>query len=251
MNLILLFPNEINNNLVTLRDRRSQHISTILKSRAGDTVRIGIINGPTGSGRVLTVSGQEVVLEITADGPVPPKPLTDLILALPRPIMLKRVLAQAAALGVGRIFLINANRVEKSFFSATMVKQSDFKEHLIHGLEQGMDTRLPEISIHERFRPFSEDLLPVIINDYPVRLIAHPEGNRYLFDAAPRPADQRALLAIGPEGGWVDFEVEKFKAQGLILFSMGPRILRVDSAVPALLSQIDLLRRMTAKQPCV
>ena len=173
------------------------------------------------------------------------------ILALPRPIMLKRVLAQAAALGVGRIFLINANRVEKSFFSATMVKQSDFKEHLIHGLEQGMDTRLPEISIHERFRPFSEDLLPVIINDYPVRLIAHPEGNRYLFDAAPRPADQRALLAIGPEGGWVDFEVEKFKAQGLILFSMGPRILRVDSAVPALLSQIDLLRRMTAKQPCV
>lgn len=245
MNLILLFPEEIDNNRVTLRDRRSRHISTVLKSQAGDSVRIGIINGPVGNGQVLAISNQEVVLEITAGGSIPPLPLTDLILALPRPIMLKRVLAQAAALGVGHIFLINANRVEKSFFSATMIKQREFNEHLIHGLEQGMDTRLPAISIHERFRPFSEDLLPTISNDYPVRLIAHPDSNRYLFEAAPRPAGRRVLLAIGPEGGWVDFEVEKFKNQGLIPFSMGPRILRVDSAVPALLSQIDLLRRMS------
>ena len=244
MNLILLFAHEIAGNQVILRDRRGQHISTILKSQAGDTLRIGIMNGPTGSGRIVSNKADEVILEITADGPIPELPLTDLILALPRPIMLKRILGQAAALGVGRIFLINANRVEKSFFSASMIKQRDFTEHLIHGLEQGMDTRLPEVTIHERFRPFCEDLLPTLLEFYPVRLIAHPDTDQFLFDAAPSPAGQRAILAIGPEGGWVDFEIEKFKAQGLIPFSMGPRILRVDSAVPALLSQIDLLRRM-------
>lgn len=244
MNLILLFPHEIDNNRVILRDRRAEHISSVLKSQAGDIVRVGIVDGPTGKGHIVSISRREVILEINAGGPIPAIPLTDLILALPRPIMLKRVLAQASALGVGRIFLINANRVEKSFFNATMIKQHDFAEHLIHGLEQGMDTRLPEVTIHERFRPFCEDLLPTIINDYPVRLIAHPDTDQFLFDAAPNPANQRAILAIGPEGGWVDFEIDKFKNQELIPFSMGSRILRVDSAVPALLSQLDLLRRM-------
>ncbi|MBC8318027.1 MAG: 16S rRNA (uracil(1498)-N(3))-methyltransferase [Desulfobulbaceae bacterium] len=244
MNLILLRPEEINNKRVTLTDHRAEHILTILKSSPGDSLKTGIINGPVGKSTVMDVSGDSVVLEITDEGTVPLPPQTDLILALPRPIMLKRILSQAASLGISRIFLINANRVEKSFFGASMLQDTSCNDYLQHGLEQAVDTLFPEISLHQRFRPFVEDVLPKISEEYPVRLVAHPEAHKKLPEAVELPLRNRVLLAIGPEGGWVDFEMNKFEEQGLQPFSMGPRILKVDTAVTALLAQIDLLRQI-------
>ena len=243
MNLILIANEEIaTNNRVTLRDRRSAHIINILRAQKGDTVRIGVINGPLGTGRIREITPSEVILEIDAEGPAPPAPSLDIILALPRPIMLKRILSQIAALGTGRLFLINANRVEKSFFNASLLKDNTLQHQLLHGLEQAMDTRMPQVSIHQRFRPFAEDFLPEIIDRYPCKLIAHPEAEQFLYDVRPGPAAGQTLLAIGPEGGWVDFEITKFQQLGLEPFTLGDRILRVDSAVPALIAQIHLLR---------
>jgi RsmE family RNA methyltransferase len=158
--------------------------------------------------------------------------------------MLKRILSQTASLGVSRIFLINANRVEKSFFNASLLHPSSYNKHLYHGLEQAVDTNLPEITIHPRFRPFVEDLLPTIISDYPVRLVAHPEAEATLPERVPLPLTKKVLLAIGPEGGWVDFEINKFQEQDMQPFAMGPRILKVDTAVSTLLAQIDILRQI-------
>ncbi|MDH5297845.1 MAG: RsmE family RNA methyltransferase, partial [Desulfobulbaceae bacterium] len=187
-----------------------------------------------------------VVLEVSAAAPPPPKSDVDLILALPRPIMLKRILAQATSMGVGRIFLINANRVEKSFFNATLLEAANIEECLRLGLEQAVDTRLPQLSLHHRFRPFVEDRLPELAGECPVRLVAHPDTDLRLNEAAPHPLAQRVLLAIGPEGGWVNFEIDMFRARGFTPFTLGPRILRMDTAVPALLAQIDLLRLLPA-----
>jgi RsmE family RNA methyltransferase len=192
----------------------------------------------------VDVSADSVVLEITVEGDTPPRPQTDLILALPRPIMLKRILSQATALGVARIFLIKANRVEKSFFNASLLKNNAWNAHLELGLEQSVDTLLPKISVHNRFRPFVEDFLPEISKDYPHRLVAHPEAQKKLADIVTLPLTDRVLLAIGPEGGWVDFEINTFQKQGFQAFAMGPRILKVDTAVSALLAQIDLLRQI-------
>ncbi len=244
MNLILLAKDEISkSNTVTLQDRRSEHIIKILRLSPGDTVRVGIINGPTGIGRIIEAVPPIVRLQINANGPMPAAPPLDLILALPRPIMLKRVLSQIAALGVGKLFLINANRVEKSFFSASLFKDNTIQNQFLHGLEQAMDTRVPEVSIHKKFRPFVEDMLAKIIKEYSCKLLAHPNASKFIFQITPNPATGRVLLAIGPEGGWVDFELQKFKEQGFSDFTLGPRILRVDTAVPALLSQISLLRQ--------
>ena len=244
MNLILIDPHEPKGNTVTLVDRRHEHIRKVLRGKEGDSVRIGLINGPMGTGTILEITGNHVVLSLAVDGPSPPQADTDLILALPRPIMLKRVLAQAASLGVARIFLIKANRVEKSFFHSSLLKSDALRDHLLYGLEQAIDTRVPEVSIHTRFKPFVEDLVPKIIEHTAVRLAAHPEAGHCLLEAAPPPLKSRAIVAIGPEGGWVDFEIEKLRQQGFIPFSLGRRILRVDTAVPALLSQLSLLRRL-------
>ena len=242
MNLILLEQDELNNGTVTISGRRCTHIRKVLRSQPGDTVRVGVVNGMIGTGRIMQLDHKHAELEVNLDQQPPPAPRTDLILALPRPIMLKRVLSQAATLGVGHIYLVNANRVEKSFFQASLLQESAIRERFLLGLEQAMDTKMPTVSIHKRFRPFVEDKLGKITSRYAKCLVAHPETTRSLDQACKPGTNDRLLLAIGPEGGWVDFEIDKFREQGLVPFSLGPRILRVDTVVPVLLAQLVLLR---------
>ena len=243
MNLILFKSHEIAaDDTIVINDRRSEHIIRILGCKPGDTVRAGMINGPVGSGQIVSIRDTEVVLLFTPEGRAPDQPAVDLILGLVRPIMLKKILAQAASLGVGRIFLIKANRVEKSFFGAGLLKDEKYNTYLIEGLEQAKDTYLPQLTIHERFRPFVEDFIPTIAKNYSKMLLAHPEAGEGLNQASGTGISGRILLAVGPEGGWVDFEIEKFLDQSFVPVSMGSRVLRTDTAVVALLSQLMILR---------
>jgi 16S rRNA (uracil1498-N3)-methyltransferase len=243
MNLLLLESHEItSDNTVSLSDRRSEHIIRILACKPGDTVRAGVINGSVGTGEIVSIKNTEVVLRFTPEGPPSEQPPLDLILGLVRPIMLKKILAQAASLGVGRIFLINANRVEKSFFGASLLKDERYRTYLIEGLEQAKVTYLPQVSIHQRFRPFVEDFVPTIAKSYSRMLVAHPEAGEALKQVTGTEISGRTLLAVGPEGGWVDFEIEKFLDQSFMPVSLGERVLRTDTAVVALLSQLMVLR---------
>ncbi len=239
MNLILLNAAEVKNGVTVLTDRRARHLAKILRARPGESVRVGLVNGRLGRGLIREIDRERAVLEIELTTPPPPPSRLELILALPRPIMLNRVLAQAASLGIKRIYLINANRVEKSFFSASALAPAAIEERLLLGLEQAVDTVLPQVTVHPRFRPFVEDELPQLAASATTRLLAHPEATTPA--AWPAPAPGRVLLAIGPEGGWVDFELDLLGRQGFRPFSLGPRILRVDTAVPALIAQVELL----------
>ncbi len=227
-----------------LTGRRAEHIIKILKSKAGDILKTGIITGPTGTSTVRQIAGTTVELLVGDHKTQPVPPLVDIVLALPRPIMLKRVLAQVATFGTGHLFLINSRRVEKSFFSASLLQESKMKQRLLAGLEQAGATLLPGISVHSRFRPFVEESLPAMAPDYQAMILAHPGSPCNLGQLLPPPLHGRILLIIGPEGGWVDFEVSLFTEQGARPFHLGPRILRVDSVVPSLLGQLDLLRRL-------
>jgi 16S rRNA (uracil1498-N3)-methyltransferase len=247
MNLLLFESNEIKNgNTICLRDRRSEHIIKILGCRAGDIIRAGIINGAIGTGEILAIEGKgkgaEVTLRFFPHDSQPERPLVDLVLGLVRPIMLKRILAQATSLGVGRIFLINANRVEKSFFDAGLLQDENYRPFLVQGLEQAKDNRLPQVSIHKRFKPFVEDFIPTSVKTYSRMLVAHPEAGKSMKRVVGSEMSGRTILAVGPEGGWVDFEIEKFVEQSFVPVSMGERVLRTDTAVVGLLSQLMVLR---------
>lgn len=245
MNLIIIENHELNDGNVTLSDHRCTHIRKVLRSKPGDTIKIGLLNGSIGHGTIIKLSKSEVLLEIILTEKPPATPQTDLILALPRPIMLKRILSQATQMGVRNIYLINANRVEKSFFNASALQEESINTFLKRGLEQAIDTRVPTVSIHSRFRPFVEDYLPEIMtSENTLGLIGHPSSENSLSETATNLFEKQILLAIGPEGGWVDFEITKFHEQGFFSFSMGQRILRVDSAVPALMAQVQLLREL-------
>lgn len=165
--------------------------------------------------------------------------------------MLRRILSQVTALGVGAIHLINASRVEKSFWEAGILQPEEYHNHLIQGLEQAVDTRLPDVQIHPQFKPFIEDLFPSYTKTYHHLLLAHPAGGQQLGDVV-NSKNGRIILAVGPEGGWVDYEVKKFKEQGFCCCTIGERILKVDTAVIALHARIsalqEVLPRLTGEQ---
>lgn len=240
MNIILIEEHEIVGNQVELTDHRAKHIVKVLKSRVGEQLRLGVINGEMGVATVLAVT-IKYPFAVSLQVELQEKPVSgtniDLLLALPRPIMLKRILSQMAALGVGTIYIVNANRVEKSFWESGILTEDEYRPHLLHGLEQAVDTRLPEIHIRRRFRPFVEDELSQIAPAYSHLLLAHPTAKNSL-SACMAGGHGRLLYAVGPEGGWVDFEVEKLVDAGMQVFSMGQRILKVDTATVAIHSRI-------------
>jgi RsmE family RNA methyltransferase len=246
MNLVLFAEHELKaENLLTLSDFRAEHIRRVLGLAVGDSLRLGMINGRLGRGTVVSIDAEAVTIAAQLDREPPPVPPVELILALPRPIMLQRILKQAATLGVRRIHLLRSAKVEKSFFHSPALLPEKIRERLLEGLTQAaVDTRLPEIFIHSQFKAFVQDVVPELTG---CGLLAHPGMTATLPEVFPRSRKERILLAVGPEGGWNDFEVNCFLEQGFAAFSLGSRILHVDTAVTVLLGQLELLRQMTAQ----
>ena len=239
MNLLLIEPEELAADQLILTGRRAEHLRKVLRVEPGDTVRLGVVQGQVGSGRVLAVDDASVRLSVELTHQPSCDLHIELILALPRPIMLQRILKQATVLGVRRFHLIRSRRVEKSFFHSPVLEPEKIRTLLLEGMEQAMDTWLPEVQIHHQFKPFVEDVLPTLPGQ---GLIADPGGSGSLagMPVSGEPG-QRLLLAVGPEGGWSDYELECFAERGFYGFTMGNRILHVDTATVALLAQLQLL----------
>jgi 16S rRNA (uracil1498-N3)-methyltransferase len=247
VNLVLLEPGELGRDgTARLGGRRAAHVATVLRAAAGDRILAGVVGGRMGEAAVLAVTDSEVVLRPALDRePPPPAPVT-LLLALPRPKILRKVLQAAASMGVKRLVLAGSYRVEKSFWASPHLAPEAIREELLLGLEQGRDTVLPEVILRRFFKPFVEDELEATFHGE-TRLLAHPH------DAAPletrAPEGVRAALAIGPEGGWTAYEADALRARGFTPFSLGPRVLRVDAAVPYAVGQVELWLRRSAVPP--
>lgn len=243
MNLLLIERHELEpGSRITLRDRRADHLRKVLKVEAGRRLRIGLINGLKGHGTVIAVDSQRVVLEVEVGDGEAPCPSVDLIVGLPRPQVLHRLLQTSAAMDVANLDLVNAWRVEKSFFQSPSVSAEKIHRQLLLGAEQGRKTRLPEVTCRKLLVPFVrglQDKAPTL------RLIADPGASRMLEEVVePRLAEvERFVLAIGPEGGWIDRELQTFQEERFIPVGLGPWILRVENAVTAALAQLELVRR--------
>lgn len=216
-----------------LTGRRLQHVREVHGAAVGDRLRVGLLGGLMGEGAIVGLDREALEIEFTLEQAPPPKlPLT-LLLSLPRPKMLKRILQGVAALGVSRVVLMNSYRVEKSFWASPWLAPDVVREQLLLGLEQARDTVLPEVVLEPRFKPFVEDRLPALCQGTQC-LVAHPG----VAEACPVALAAPATLAIGPEGGFIPYEVEMLQAAGFRAVHMGPRILRVETAVTALVARL-------------
>lgn len=232
MNLILLFDEDfVSPGVAQLRGHRLAHVTSVHRAAIGDSLTVGVAGGRLGTG-VVTRLDEVLELEVTLDrDPPAPLPLT-LVLALPRPKVLNRVIASATSLGVKRIILINAWRVEKSYWKSPRLSEENLRAQRILGLEQARDTLLPTIELRRLFRPFVEEL-PSLARDT-LALVAHPIASR----ECPRAVTQPVTLAIGPEGGFIAQEIESLQRIGFEAVSLGERVLRVETAVAALIARL-------------
>jgi RsmE family RNA methyltransferase len=134
---------------------------------------------------------------------------------------------------VKEITLLNAWRVEKSYWQTPILEEENLRHHLVLGLEQARDTILPRVDQKRLFKPFVEDELAGLTAGRRA-LVAHPVAKQ----ACPEPTSEPTLLAIGPEGGWLPYEVEKLVEAGCSPFHLGPRILRTEVALPTLVAHL-------------
>ena len=234
MNILLLEPDDITApGRALIRGRRLTHIQNVHQSEVGDTLRVGEIDGLIGEATIVRLEKEELELEYSLSQSPPDVLPVTVLLALPRPKMLKRTFQTLAAMGVKKIVLINTYRVEKSFWQSPWLKPEAVREQLILGLEQARDTVMPEVILEKRFKPFVEDRLPTMSQGMR-KLVAHPVSDTI----CPRAVDQPTVLAIGPEGGFIPYEVERLVEYGFECVHLGPRILRVETAVPVLLARL-------------
>ena len=231
MNLLLLGPGELAApDLARIGVDRYPPRPGLWPPLPGRLMRVGLRDGAIHRATVTRVEAKVVDLQLHAPGQPPPPPLAlTLLLALPRPKMLRRVLRSATELGIKRIVLMNAGRVDKSYWQSPMLEPQAIDACLREGLEQCVDTVVPQLLLRPRFRPFVEDELPALAHRA-TGLVAHPSANA----PPPPPAAGPVVLAVGPEGGFSDFELDLLKRTGLAGFSLGPRVLRVETAVPVL-----------------
>jgi 16S rRNA (uracil1498-N3)-methyltransferase len=247
MNLILFDAAELDaRGRLLLDDRRGHHVCRVLRAAPGHRVRVGMVRGALGVGEVIAIDRERVELAVTLGEVTPARPSVDLILAVPRPKALPRLIQAAATMGVARIDLVNAWRVDKSYLDAHHLEPQTLAHHARLGCEQGTSTWVPDVTVHRLLMPFVEEIgaRRHAAAHADIALIAHPRAYVPIEAAVPPGSQGHVVLAVGPEGGWIEREIETFVDLGFVPVMCMNSVLRVDTAVAALLAQLALLRRL-------
>jgi RsmE family RNA methyltransferase len=245
VNLLLVEAGEVvasgrEEGVVTVGGRRGLHLRGVLGATIGSRVRAGIVGGGIGTAEVIADDGVQFALRLAITEPAPAPMPVELVLAVPRPKVLTRTIEMIASFAVERVALTNAWRVDKSYLSSPRLEPEALAEATRIGAEQGVTTHLPAITLHRRLMELLDTRWPASQRDDTLRMIAHPTGTP--IERAVRSGP--ITLAIGPEGGWIQRELDTFVERGFELVSLGAPILRVETAVAAALGQLTLLQRI-------
>ena len=235
MNCLLIEPNEWadRSDRIRIQGRRRRHAKEILRASPGDTLRVGVVDGRLGTARVVGLDDEMLDLEVELDRDPPPKRALQLVLALPRPPVFRRLLSTIASLGVESLLVVGTARTEKSFWQSHVVEADAVRERLLLGLEQAGDTVLPAVDFHRYFESLLEELLPPRLVGRR-GFVAHPGA----ASPCPHSIGEPVTVFIGPEGGLIDYEVERLGAVGFEPVDLGSRVLRVEPVIPLLVGRL-------------
>lgn len=251
MNLLLFRPDELQGSVGRVEGERATHIREVLKKRVGDSLKAGVVGRGRGLGEILEDSPSGITIRMAALSVEKP-PSVHLIVALPRPLALSRLLHTAASFGVLHIDLIRAWKVPRSYFASPRLARERVEADLLLGAEQGGQTWVPTFAIHDGFRRFVEE-------DLASSPALAPLEGRFLLDPeAPAPFHAslapglRKSLAFGPEGGFLPAEIASLEKAGFAPVCLGRAILTTEIAIAASLAQLELLAALNSgnEKPC-
>jgi len=290
------FENEKRRARLRASDARLDHLRTVLKkTREGETVKMTILNEGLAVGRIVTTGNDEdedgVLIEVVVLEEEKKKKKKNvkvsLLLAMPRPKVLRRLLSVFAQFGVENVHLFKAEKTERFYFQSDVLAQEMLVREFTRGVEQNaVDSSFPNASKCRGLKQVLEELVlenensddlaervrlkkgadfEWLLRVSPPRekekegrrkkivpLLAHPSSESVsLTDALHQSRkkntnsnssgdeDIEILLAIGPEGGWSQNEVETFQSFKFVNVGLGSRIFTTDVATISLLSSIN------------
>lgn len=253
MNLLLLLPAEVAGESATIEGRRARHVLDVLSKQPGDHLRIGVLGEGVGAATVVEADRPRGQVRVQL-GPrqALPRPTTSLILALPRPKGLSRIVQLVASFGVRHVDLIAAHKVDPAYFSSPRLHPERLGDDALLGLEQGGLVHQPSFTVHRSFGRFVTTLAERP-STAETRVVFHPVpgthlGHVFAADDAAQPSDA-VTLAFGPDGGFVPEELELLALAGFRAASLCGPILRTEVAVAAALGQLELLRHLAGHLP--
>ena len=244
MNLLLIHPQElVSSNQAQITGDRAAELRDAHELIPGVRVRAGILGGLLGHATVLSVGAEGIALDLVVAEPPPPRVPVILVVGLSRPQTIKKIIQAAVTLGVEELHLVRSERGERSYLSSTVLQPESLTREVELGLSQAVDTIAPHIAVHQRFLPFVEDLLPVRLEALPRRELVRVLADTRCASALPPTilsagSQARVVAAIGPEAGWSEYELEKFRTAGFAPVSLGARIVRVETAVTTLAGMV-------------
>lgn len=233
MNIVLLDPRQTHTETWSISSARQlDHLKTHVDVKVGDTLKVGIKNGKRYLTEIIEISEKMIRIKPIEEEVVPPKLPVTLIVAMPRPKVLRRLIMDSVTLGVEKIILLHSYRVDKSYWQSPFLQQLD--QYVTLGLEQAGDTIAPKIEIYKRFKPFVEDILPSLILEERPAYVAHP----YAEQAMPYAIEHPCTIVIGPEGGFIPYEIDLLQKNGCQAVSLGNRILRTETVISYVLGRL-------------
>jgi 16S rRNA (uracil1498-N3)-methyltransferase len=210
-------------------DPRAQHLLQVLRRQVGDSTDVGLVNGPRGKAVLRRVTATHLWLDFDW-GSVPPPPYAIwLIVGLSRPQTCRRILHEAAALGVERMSFVSTERAEPTYAASRLWTTGEYQRHVLDGVEQAFSTHLPLVdyglALEEALASAGRRArVRCALDNYEATM---PLGR---LDVSPGPP---AALAVGSERGWTAGERQTLRAHGFALVGLGDRVLRTETAVVA------------------
>lgn len=233
MNIVLLDPRQTESEIWSITSKRQiEHLKTHVDVKVGDTLKVGIREGKRYLTEIVEITETAIRVQMRHEETVPEKLPVTLIVAMPRPKVLRRLIMDSVTLGVSSIILLHSYRVDKSYWQSPFLQQLD--QYVMLGLEQAGDTVAPKIEIYKRFKPFVEDVLPQMISIDQPAYVAHP----YAEQKMPFAIDHRCTILIGPEGGFIPYEIDLLEKNGCQGLSLGNRILRTETVISYVLGRL-------------
>jgi 16S rRNA (uracil1498-N3)-methyltransferase len=233
VNLILFEPAETSAPLLRA-DARAAHILDVLRRGVGDTFDAGLVNGPRGKGTLTRIDLLTLTLTFTWGAAPPPLDPITLLIGLPRPQTARKILHEATALGVQALHFCLTEKGEANYAQSTLWSSGEWRRHLLEGVQQAFDTRLPEVT---HGRSLTETIAGLWANGPRLALDNYealsPLGTSNLLGYTTAGGATSCALAFGPERGWSGAERDLLRANGFVLTHLGSRVLRTETACVA------------------
>ncbi len=244
MNYLLILPEECTpDGRVTIKGSRARYVKEFHDLTVGLSISALVRGGKIGTASVEYLEEETLTLSLVLHSDPPPKLPCEVIVGLSRPLTVRKVIQAVSLLGVPRLSLVPSYNGEKSYLNSKGLESEAIEGEIIKGLEQSGDSIPPEIVIYRSFGEFLEQGAPELSSArYGLKLIGSTEKDISSLDCGERIDSSRiSVLSIGPEAGWSTIERGHFARIGFRSVALGPRILRVETALTVFVAQVQLL----------